>query len=464
MIYALGIIFLFAFYFFLLFFYKDKSITINLNALNNIDDFRFPKNFLWGTSTSSYQIEGNIRNNNWWLFEANIQKKKIKTMHQYPESCLHWEKYKEDIQIMKRIGVNAYRFSLEWSRIQPEENVFDENAIQHYSDIIDELIKNDIKPMVTLHHFTNPIWFEEKGAFLNDEASKLFLNYIEQVIKAFKDRIELWCTFNEPSIYALNGYFTGLYPPGQKNVKIAAKVYGNILRTHSQVYNLIKSISPTSQVGLVLNYIIFEAPHPFNIMDVIAARYLNESINDSQLKYLQTGEFKFFFPLIVNEKFSTNHKESFDFIGLNYYTRSFLKFRLNKKKMFEVLISESKNGHSDLNWEIYPEGLYRALYRIKKFTDKPIYITENGIADALDTKRGKFITDHLNVLIKAIADGYDIRGYFHWTLLDNYEWVDGFDAKFGLVEVNLHTQERKIKESAKIYSEIIYKYSQTDSF
>jgi beta-glucosidase len=459
MIIFFGIIFLLLVYFLLLFFYKDKSITININSLNYIEDFKFPKNFLWGTSTSSYQIEGNIRNNNWWFFENNVSKKKIKTMHQYPQSCLHWEKYKEDIQIMKEIGLNSYRFSLEWSRIQPEENIYDESAIQHYSDIIDELIKNDIKPMVTLHHFTNPIWFEKKGAFLNVEASEIFLKYVEKVVITFKDRIELWCTFNEPSIYALNGYFTGLYPPGLKDAKKAAKVYGNILKTHNQTYNLIKSISPASQVGLVINYIIFEAPHSLNLFDVIADWFLNESINDSQLKYLQTGEFRFFFPLIVNEKMTTDHKESFDFIGLNYYTRSYLKFRLNKKKMFEVLISESKNGHSDLNWEIYPEGLYRALNRIKKYTDKPVYITENGIADTLDTKRSEFISDHIKVLIKALSDGYDIRGYYYWSLLDNYEWGFGFDAKFGLVEVDLDTQERKIKKSAKTYSEFIKKYS-----
>lgn len=448
-------------YFLLLFFYKDKSIKLDLNSLSNNDDFKFPENFLWGTSTSSYQIEGNIRNNNWWFFENSINKKKIKikTMHQYPQSCLHWEKYEEDIQIMKQIGVNSYRFSLEWSRIEPQENTFDEIALQHYSDMIDELIKNEIKPMITLHHFTNPIWFEKKGAFLNDESTKLFINYVEKVFNTFKDRVELWCTFNEPSIYAFNGYFTGLYPPGLKDAKRAAKVYGKILRTHSETYDLIKSISPASQVGLVINYIIFEAPHPLNLFDVITARLLNESINDSQLKYLQTGEFRFFFPFIVSENLKTSNKESFDFIGLNYYTRSYLKFRLNKKKMFEVLISESKNGHSDLNWEIYPEGLYRAMNCIRKYTDKPIYITENGIADASDTKRSEFIKDHIKVLIKAISDGYDIRGYFHWSLLDNYEWGFGFDAKFGLVEVDLETHQRKIKKSAQTYSDIIKKYS-----
>lgn len=441
-------------YFFLIIILRDKtsSIKVNINSINK--PTFFPKNFLWGSATSSYQVEGYIKNNNWWEFEEKNNKNNIKSMHNFPQACMHRDKYKEDIQLMKEIGLNSYRFSLEWSRIEPEENFFDNEAIEHYSNVIDELIKNNIKPMITLHHFTNPLWFEKKGAFLNPDSTDIFLKYVNKVVNAYKDKVELWCTINEPSIYAVNGYFTGLYPPGLKDAKLTAKVYAKLLEIHSETYNLIKSVCPVSQVGLVINYIIFEPPHPLNLFDVVASRFFNESINNSQLEYLKSGKFKFFFPFIVNEQFISKNKDSFDFIGLNYYTRSFLKFRFNRKKMLEILITESKNGHSDMNWEIYPEGLYRALCFIKKYSNKPIYITENGIADYTDKKREAFIRDHIAVINKALEDGFDIKGYYYWSLLDNYEWGFGFDVKFGLIDVDFNTQERKIKHSSKIFRQI----------
>lgn len=445
----------FIIYILILLAFSDKTKFIKLDFNEIQPNSPFPSGFLWGAATSSYQVEGNITNNNWWEFELREKNRIRNTMHKYPDACKHIEKFEEDVKLMKEIGLNSYRFSLEWSKIQPEEKFFDDNAIRQYSDIIDLLIQNDIKPMITLHHFTNPLWFEKQGAFLNEKSTQLFLNYVKFVTEVLKDKVDLWCTINEPSIYAVNGYFTGFYPPGIRDANLTGKVLGNLLNTHAETYKLIKNISPSAQVGFVINYIIFEAPNPLNPFDVVAAKYFNQSINDSQLEFIKTGRFKFFFPFIVQHKLITNQKETFDFIGLNYYTRSFLKFRFNRKKMLEVLISESRNGHSDLNWEIYPEGLYRALLKIRKFTGKHIYITENGIADSSDSKRSDFIKDHLLVTKKALEDGFDIRGYFHWSLLDNYEWGHGFDAKFGLIKVDFETQKRNLKSSAYTYSDLI---------
>ena len=420
--------------------------------------WKFGKDFLWGSATAAYQVEGHCYNTNWFQFESAVDargKPKILEGQKAGAACDEWNLYKEDISLMKDLGLNSYRFSVEWSKIEPKPGEFDQSVLDHYSDFVDDLIKNGIEPMVTLHHFTDPIWFSEKGGFLQEESVAIFTRFAEKVAQRLASRVKLWCTINEPSIYAIFGYFVGEFPPAGTDPKQAAKVYLNMLRSHVAVYNAIKKIQPDSKVGLVVHIALFDPPHKWNLLDVIIAKLLNTSMNESHFQFLTTGQFKFSIPGMVSESFTMPEKEAYDYIGLNYYTDHYRLFKPFGKEMFVEITKSPKEELTDMGWEIYPEGLYRSIKMIQRYTPKPIYITENGIADEKDTKRAKYIEDHLLVINKAIADGADIRGYYYWSLMDNFEWAHGFSKRFGLYHTDFATQKRTLYEGSKKYKEII---------
>lgn len=434
-----------------------NNIRLDFDRLGE-DSTHFGSNFLWGTATSAHQVEGNCINNNWFQFESAVDEHgnpKILEGQKAGIACDHWHRYKEDIQLMKDLSLNAYRFSIEWSKIEPKPGEFDEAALDHYEQVVDELLANDIEPMVTLHHFTNPIWFEEQGAFLQEDSPYIFARFVEHVVQRLGPKVKLWCTINEPSIYAINGYFTAEWPPAVEDPQKAAVVFRNLLRAHTEAYTVIKVIEPEDQVGLVVALAIYDPPNRWNILDVYIAHLLNKNMNESQLKYLKEGKFDFSMPGLVSETYDSGIKDAFDFIGLNYYTRFFQKFNPFGDQQFVEVTKASSENLTDMGWEIYPEGLYRALMMITNFTSKPIYITENGIADESDTKRAKFIQDHLLVVNKAIDEGMNIKGYFYWSLIDNFEWANGFDKRFGLYHVNYNTLERTLREGSLRYLDII---------
>lgn len=436
---------------------RDLGLKFDYKKLKSLP-WRFGKNFMWGSATAAYQVEGNCFNTNWYLFESAVDvhgNPKIEDGQKAGIACDEWNLYKEDIKLMKDIALNSYRFSVEWSKIEPRPGEFDESALDHYEQMVDELIGNNIEPMITLHHFTNPIWFEEKGGFLRDDSPELFARFSEKVVKRLGQKVKLWCTINEPAIFAVFGYFTGEFPPGLNDAKKAARAYLNMLHSHASAYKTIKKIKPDAQVGLVVHIALFDPPNKWNLLDVIIARMLNSNMNESHFEYITKGRFKFFLPGIVNESFSGDDNDTFDYVGLNYYTNHFRVFKPFAKEQFVEITKVAASELTDMGWAIYPEGLYRSLKMIRRHTDKPIYITENGIADAADTKRAKYIEDHLLVLNKAIHDGMDVRGYYYWSLLDNFEWAKGFNKRFGLYHVDFSTQKRTIYKGSYKYLEII---------
>jgi len=435
----------------------DLNLRFDYRKLKAIP-WKFGNKFLWGSATSSYQVEGYCYNTNWFQFESAVDargKPKIDEGQKAGAACNEWNLYKEDIRLMKELSLNSYRFSVEWSKIEPKPGEFDESVLDHYSDLVDELLKNGIEPMVTLHHFTNPIWFEEKGAFLQVDSPQTCVRFVEKVTQRLAPRVKLWCTINEPSIYAIQGYVSAEFPPAVRNAKKASRVFLNMLRAHTETYKAIKKIQPDSHVGLVISIAIFDPPHRWNLVDVLIARMFNKNMNESHFQYLTQGRYQFSVPGMDNELYTVPEKNAFDFIGLNYYTNHFRVFRPFSKRRFVKITKSPKDQLTDMGWEIYPAGLYRCLKMIKRYTSKPIYITENGIADEADTKRAKFIEDHLLVLNKAIADGYNIRGYYYWSLMDNFEWAKGFKKRFGLYHVDYATQKRTLYEGARKYEEII---------
>jgi len=401
----------------------------------------FPENFYWGSATSSHQVEGN-NHNDWTEWEkANADRLAKEAarkewpdfiLKNYPNSlqeenyisgraCDHYNRFREDFDIAKQLGHNAHRFSIEWSRIEPEEGKFDEKEIEHYRQVILALRERGIEPFVTLWHWTNPIWFAQKGGWLNKDSPKYFERYTNKITRSL-NFVRFWITLNEPDdLYAFRAYFQGIYPPCKHSILKTWRVLGNLAEVHKRAYKIIHKNNPLAQVGFANNTIYFEAKGFFaKIVKFFAHWYWN-----------------FWF---LRKTISYN-----DFIGCNFYHH-------NTLKGFKVNQNENKNT-SDVGWEIMPIGIYHVLKYLKKY-NKPIYITENGIADAMDIKRAEYIKEHLKWTHKAIQEGIDVRGYFHWSLLDNFEWDKGFWPRFGLVEVDYKTMERKIRNSALEYKKI----------
>ena len=421
----------------------------------------FPDGFYWGSATSAHQVEGNNHNDwtEWEKSELKIQNLKLKIQDEnfkksFPphifskwptpldlenyisgRACDHYNRFKEDFDIAKSLGHNAHRFSIEWSRIEPEEGKFDEAEIEHYRQVILALKERMIEPFVTLWHWTNPIWFAKKGGWLNKDAPKYFERYVDKITLSLKDvNVKFWITLNEPEIFVGASYFSGQWPPQKSSLISGIKVYRNLIKAHQLVYKKVHQISGDSLAGIAKNNSFYE-PFSDYLLDRTIAR-LNH--------YLR------------NEWFLNKIKNYQDFIGLNYYFHDRVKFSLNFRSHGGIFVENKNKNESvtDMGWEIYSEGIYHVLKDLKKY-NKPIYITENGIADAKDEKRAKFIKEHLKWVHKAISEGVDVRGYFYWSLLDNFEWDKGFWPRFGLVEVDYKTMNRKIRGSALEYKKII---------
>ena len=398
----------------------------------------FPKNFLWGSATSAHQVEGgNV--NDWSEWEKNNadrlareakskwrdwQQKKFPEMFETQNyisgrACDHYNLYEKDFDIAKSLGHNAHRFSLEWSRIEPEEGKFNEEAIEHYKKVILALRERGLEPFVTIWHWTNPLWIRDIGGWENKKTVDYFARYVREILPKIDElkSVRFWIPLNEPNIYIGMGYLKGASPPGKKSFFKAIRVFYNLVSAQKRVYKIVKEFNSRSNVGTA----------------------------DAAIYFEMNGFFKFFIDYFFNRWFLEKIGSCKDFIGCNYYTRRPL-FSKNK----------DKSVISDLGWDIYPEGICGVLKSFKKF-NLPIYITENGIADAKDEKRTRFIKDHLRWLQKAAEDGIDVRGYLYWSLLDNFEMpeIRGFWPRFGLVEIDYRTMQRRIRSSAWEYKRII---------
>ena len=406
---------------------------------------KFPDGFLWGTSTSSHQVEGNTKNN-WTEWEkenserlAREAKQKWKSWQQekFPEmfeaenyisgrACDQYNRFEEDFDLAKMGGHNAHRFSIEWSRIEPEEGKFDQQEIEHYRKVISALRERGLEPFVTLWHWTEPVWFNEKGGWNNKKSVEYFVNFVGRVVSEYKDLVKFWVVVNEPNVSMGFGYLKGTQPPAKKGILNFLSGYFNLLEAFKQASSKIKAIDPKAEIGVANSISHYD-------VKIFPGLY-----------YIVSPIIKFFSRYFLRKSLA-----HCTFIGCNYYSR----FIIDVKK--QNIPQDRKN---DLGWEIYPEGIYRILKSLKKY-NLPIYITENGLADAGDEKRVKFIQEHLLQIHRAISEQVDVRGYLHWSLLDNFEFVDmrGYWPRFGLIEIDYKTLERKPRKSFYVYKEIIEK-------
>lgn len=372
----------------------------------------FPKGFLWGSATASFQVEGGIENNDW--AEAGRESR----VPICGKATDHYNKFEADFDIAKSLGHNTHRFSIEWSRIEPEEGQFDEKEIEHYRNVLRALKERRLEPFVTLWHFTLPTWFSKKGGFLNPKAPEIFSRYCEFVVERLGGEAKYWMTINEPLIWASGGYLKGKWPPFNKSAVSFLKVFNSLVRAHRLAFEKIKKANSGLQVGIAKHNIYFSSDFlPWNILIASFSRWF------------------------WNHRFLKKISKHQDFIGLNYYIHK----RFGRGEEFEK---------TEMGWDIYPEGFFKVLLELKRY-EKDVYITENGLADSKDRYRAEYITKYLGSLEKAIQSGVRAKGYFYWSLLDNYEWSFGFEKRFGLVEINYETLERKIRPSALVYKKII---------
>ncbi len=389
----------------------------------------FPKKFLWGAATSAHQVEGN-NHNDWSEWE------KRGLVHDGSVSGLatgHYQRFREDFALAKELGHNAHRFSIEWSRIEPAPGRFDMDALQHYRQVLQELQRLGIEPVVTLHHFTNPIWIHDRGGWTQRETVNAFGRYVQLVVEQLSPLVKYWITINEPTVNTSLSYVTDVWPPQKKNWLQAWTAIRRFGDAHRLAYQIIHRIDPHAQVGVANNLSDFVPARPNNPLDQALQSFSHFWHNRWWLDL--TYQYQ-------------------DFIGLNYYFHHALRFKLANR--INLLRPEEHHNvpKSDLGWELYPAGLGRTLNWLSQY-DRPIIITENGLADANDIHRPKFIVDHVTQVRNALARGIDIRGYLHWSLLDNFEWREGYGPRFGLVAVNYKTLARTPRPSAYVYRDII---------
>ena len=372
----------------------------------------------------------------------------------------HWERYPEDIRRMQEeIGVNSYRFSVEWSRLEPEPGRYDEDAIAHYHAVVDALIAAGITPMITLHHFTNPLWFEDLGGFEHEENIAHFVRFSQRMFSEYGAKVPRWCTINECGPYAVMGYGLGVFPPGVKSWQRMAHVLHHLMLAHTRVYEAIKAMpgGESVQVGLVKNIFQFDPLHRWNPLHWLMCRVMDGAYNESILGYIRDGVFRVHIPTQV--RMSVAHPEAVgktDFIGLNYYANLIISLFMKREPPFEP---HARAGQvlTDMPYTIYAEGFYGALKRIST-VGKPIIVTENGIADDKDDRRGLWLERYIYAMSQAMRDGCDVRGYHYWSLLDNFEWAEGYEMRFGLLAVNYDTQARHLRPGAQHYVDVIKRF------
>ncbi|MEW6586057.1 MAG: family 1 glycosylhydrolase [Nitrospirota bacterium] len=403
------------------------------------------KQFLWGVATSAFQIEGSPYAD-WTTWDS--------ILGDNPDVTDHYNLYKKDLLLLKEIGVNAYRFSLEWSRIQPKEHMWDDAALAHYQEIVDILIENRIEPMVTLHHFTHPIWFIKKYPWHEYTSIKKFLDYAEKVVSTIRG-VRYWITFNEPYVLLLGGYLEGCMPPGIRSAPLALDALRNILVCHSKTYDMIHARIPDAMVSVAHNMAAFAPWKKWNPFDKFLAKIAKYFYNHSLLDAFLTGRLFVKFPFRKAIEIPLPIKGKLDFFGVNYYTRVHIRFNPFKKMGVELRHRDIDGyGLTDMGWEIHPQGLEKVL-RYASRLNVPLIITENGIATRNHQRKIGFMKRHIDVLERCMKDGVDVRGYFYWSLIDNYEWLQGLDSRFGLYTVDFDTLERKPTPAALYYAYLI---------
>jgi beta-glucosidase len=419
-------------------------------------EFLFPKDFRWGTATSSHQVEGGLTNNDWWLAEQTGGY--IYQNQGAGQACDWWNRAEEDFDRMAQMSQNAHRLSIEWSRIEPRPGVWDNEALARYREMLIGLRQRGIEPMVTLHHFTNPLWMAEQGGWENEKVIFWFERYTRKVVSALGDLVDLWCTINEPNVMISQAYTIGRWPPGKQDINATFRVMLNLARAHAVAYRVIHEISPGARVGIATHIMSWRPRRPWLPLDVLATNLIGHMFHFLLLDMVTAGIMR-----IPGRRSSRvpEAAKTLDWLGVNYYQQYRIRFNpFSSNTLFMDLCTKAGVLTGPGGWgEIHPRGMFDTLRMMWQHYHLPVYITENGIPDPTDEQRPQFIVTHLSQLWKALQKEVPVLGYYFWSLIDNFEWTEGYDPRFrfGLIAVDPQTQERRIRPSGQLYAAICQK-------
>ena len=390
--------------------------------------YRFPSGFLWGASTSSHQVEGNNCLNDWSEYE-----RRGLVPHASGEACRQYELFERDFDLARSWGHNAHRLSLEWSRFEPAEGEWRDEAVTHYQAVLRALRERGLEPVVTLHHFTNPAWFTRRGGWTRNDSPELFGRYVERVSRDLGDRITYWLTINEPTVYVMQGFVAGEWPPCMKGAWLhAARALMNLARGHVAAYRMLHKTRGNALVGFAHSAPVIQACDPGRRSDRTVAALRDFILN------------RLFFRLIGAHPGRVS-ATPLDFIGVNYYTRNIVRrsgFGIGS--LVGRLCPMEHHDHgpvSAMGWEMYPEGFLATLERFSTY-GLPLLVTENGIATRDEALRREFLLRHITAAGEAVQRGVSLIGYLYWSLIDNFEWAFGTAPRFGLASVDYDTQAR----------------------
>ena len=421
----------------------------------------FPAGFQWGVSTSAHQFEGGNVHNQWHEWEA---RGRIRSGDKSGSACNWWNEAEEDLDRAQSLGLNALRLSLEWSRLETRPGRWDKHAIRRYRELLKAIRSRGMRVFISLHHFTHPTWFEYQGAFTSAEGIRHFDLFAERAVTEFGDLCTDWVTFNEPNVYAAFGYLFGEFPPGRVNdIQAGMAALLGVHRAHAQAYDTIHRLQSDAGVGMAINYVVFRAASQA-LSDRMLARVYDAAFNRSTLSLLKTGSMPGTMSVLAGRVPEAVGK--IDFIGLNIYNRLYVRWPKNDDRTGGIFVPpdvpQGDRGVDLPYGEAYPDGVIPAVEAYAQLK-KPIYILENGVPDRSDRIRPWVIVNTLQNIGTLLQRGFDIRGYFHWSLVDNFEWNEGWKLRFGLFEIDPQTQRRSARLSARLYRDIVTQNAISDA-
>lgn len=405
---------------------------------------------LWGVAVSHYQVEGGDACD-WTRWEAAGRTKGGPC----GRAAGSWERYEEDADLAGEAGANAFRFSVSWSRVEPRRGACDDAALARYGRLVDRLLVRGLEPVVTLHHYTHPVWFHEETPWTSSASVDAFAGFARRVARFLGPRVRVWITLNEPLVFLLGGFLDGQIPPGLADARAAKRALGNLLAAHAAAAAEIRSLDPRAAIGIAHNMMDFAPSRPGWPFDRLLARHARRLYNGAFLEAFATGRWDLWVPPFTRLRGRLGALAgSLDFVGVNYYSRLHVEAPARTRVLTRFAYRDPRGrGFTDNGWEIAPES-FGPLLEEAAALGLPVLVTENGLADGDDARRAAFLTAHVEALLEAERAGVRLAGYLHWSLVDNFEWLDGYGPKFGLYALDRETLERKARPSVAVFREL----------
>jgi len=419
-----------------------------------MSSLEFPPGFLWGAATSAHQVEGNNVHSDWWAWEQAGRVKERSGL-----ACDQYRRFADDFDVAASLGHNAHRLSVEWSRLEPKEGEWNDEALAHYVEVVQALRQRRLEPIVTLHHFTSPQWLTQDGGWVQARVVERFARYAERVAKALGPLVRYWITINEPMVFLKMHYVTGEGPPGRVGDREVLRVIEHLIRAHALGFRILHDAAPREgpppQVSIAKNLPVFVPCRRWYVPDGLAARWTDTLFNQAFLDAVTQGRWSV--PGLGTWKLP-EARATLDFLGVNFYGRQFIRWSLSSRRLpgGGCDLSHHRRDAPEqtlMGWDACPEAFWQTLRRASRL-GLPILVTESGAWMADDAARWRYIARYLAAMRRAMDDGARVFGYLYWSLLDNFEWARGFGPRFGLVEVDYGTQQRRVRDSGRRYADV----------